>query len=778
MPETLKITASESPEPPITEWNKTYGGAGNDFFDCIIQTSDGGYALAGNTDSFGAGDDDFWLVKTDADGNMEWNKTYDSGWTEDPRAVIQTSDGGYALAGRIFYSVDRYDDPWLVKTDSDGNMEWNRTYSGPLNEHRFSSLVQTSDGGYALVGNTYMNDHPYGEFWLVKTDADGNMEWDKTYGGEWSEDPRAVIQTSDGGYLLMGDTSSFGAGSYNAWLVKTDADGNMEWDKTYGGPNYDEYAYSVIQTSDGGYALAGVGYGGLGFGDSWLVKTNSTGHMEWDKTYGGTGNDCFNCITQTSDGGYLLAGATDSFGAFGWDSWLVKLGPESIAPPTIEVLEIKYESWNPLEIPFENIDDARDYIINFEQNGKPEANFGTIPMEIVIENIGPEPAENVVIEATISGIAALASLDEDYIDGDNVYLHPFDYPYFYSVGTIDSMSTKNVTLEIPVKYASVFCGLFKYNEEDAADVLFIAVELNVDLEISGDNTNKIQESIKLNGVANPYDLVGHILYGVLNRLKNKMLDEVYEQIEEYLLTIAVGSTTTSIEVTAGQMHMINTEIEPGTTSFTISALLPPLVTLVTLSVKIGVQIIGIVSTPVAGLATLVVLPPNLRPGDAQIVIETASPDVNVTLIMANVLSENTNTVLEFPWEDKIYYVNVYSNCTTFNPIFNDTKKMISFDVASQSGTIGFCNVTIPKELLRDNITNPWKVMLNTTEIEFIATVNGTHSFVYFKVIDSGTYTIEILGAEVIPEFSSFLILLMFMTATLLIAFLLKKRKKT
>ena len=159
--------------------------------------------------------------------------------------------------------------------------------------------------------------------------ADGEKppatEWNKTYGGANSEVARSVIQTSDGGYLLAGQTQSFGAGGTDFWLVKTDSMGNMEWNKTYGGTKND-IAFSVVETSDGGYVLTGrTNSFGLGIADFWLIKVDSSGDHQWNKTYGGTGVDAARCVVQTSDGGYILAGFTESFGAGGQDGWLIKV---------------------------------------------------------------------------------------------------------------------------------------------------------------------------------------------------------------------------------------------------------------------------------------------------------------------------------------------------------------------------------------------------------------------------------------------------------------------
>jgi hypothetical protein len=307
---------------PPTEWNKTYGGANIDAAWSMIQTSDGGYALAGYTESFGAGGQDFWLVKTDSVGNMVWSQTYGGANNDEAFSVIQTSDGGYALAGYTQSFGAGGQDFWLVKTDSFGNMVWNQTYGGANNDEAWS-VIQTSDGGYALAGVITLPDWSY-DFLLIKIDSVGNIIWGKIYGGAYGDWALSMIQTSDGGYALAGYTQSFGAGGQDFWLVKTDSVGNMVWSQTYGGAS-DDWAWSVIQTSDGGYALAGMTKSfGAGLNDFWLVKTDSVGNMVWNKTYGGASDDWAFSVIQTNDGGYALAGLTQSFGAGGQDSWLIK----------------------------------------------------------------------------------------------------------------------------------------------------------------------------------------------------------------------------------------------------------------------------------------------------------------------------------------------------------------------------------------------------------------------------------------------------------------------
>jgi len=317
----IKTDSSGNPQ-----WNKTYGGTNWEVCYCAVQTSDGGYALAGYTTSFGAGSYDFWLIKTDSSGNMEWNKTYGGNIWDSCYCVIQTSDGGYALAGWTdSYGAGGWDF-WLIKTDSSGNMEWNKTYGGTNNDIAYS-VVQTSDGGYALAGGTRSYGAGSIDFWLIKTDSAGNPQWNQTYGGTYGELCRCVVQTNDGGYALAGGGDPFGAGHYDFWVVKTGSTGNMLWNRTYGGANYD-VGWSMVERNDGGYAIVGytASYG-AGNNDFWLIRTDSNGNMEWNQTFGGTADDRCYSMAQTLDGGYALAGLTGSFGAGFTDFWLIKLGP-------------------------------------------------------------------------------------------------------------------------------------------------------------------------------------------------------------------------------------------------------------------------------------------------------------------------------------------------------------------------------------------------------------------------------------------------------------------
>ena len=312
------------------EWNQTYEAFSAH---SLVEASDGGYAIVGGNG----------LVKTDAYGNLEWNQTYGGPGVDLANSLIETSDGGYAIGGS--FNPD-YEDPfgdrdfWLVKTDSYGNMEWNRTYRDSPSNY-CSDLVETNDGGYLLAGNTgrYLVE---ANIWIIKTDEQGNIEWDKRYGGREQSGANSVVKTSDGGYALAGYLSQ------DFWLIKIDGSGNIKWNQTYSKSGVEE-AYSLVVTSDGGYALAGITTGAIGkqsYIDSWMVKTDTSGNEIWSQTYGGTGDQYLYSLIETSNGAFALAGFKTSTYAGPPDLWLIKTDEYGNIPefplwtPTLLVLVV------------------------------------------------------------------------------------------------------------------------------------------------------------------------------------------------------------------------------------------------------------------------------------------------------------------------------------------------------------------------------------------------------------------------------------------------------
>lgn len=347
-------------------FQKTFGGSLDDYGYSVQQTSDGGYVIAGASYSFGVVHDDVYLIKTTATGDTLWTKTlgllnYDAGFS-----VQQTGDGGYIIAGTTNSVGAGYDDIYLVKTDINGDTLWIRTIGRTWYDYGYS-IQQTSDGGYIITGYTDSLSSGNGDVYLIKTDAVGNSVWTKTFGGGGGDDGWSVRQTTDGGYIIAGSTVSFGAGGGDVYLIKTNANGDTLWTRTYGNTG-DDYAFSIQQTSDGGYVIAGntdtcsagdcsnvyliktdaagntlwakaygTGYGrsvkqtadggyiivGEGYG-VYLIKTDANGNSSWSKTFGGAGINIGSSVQQTSDGGYIIAGTTNSFGAGMLDVYLIK----------------------------------------------------------------------------------------------------------------------------------------------------------------------------------------------------------------------------------------------------------------------------------------------------------------------------------------------------------------------------------------------------------------------------------------------------------------------
>ncbi len=307
--------------PGDTLWTRTYGGTSGDFSYTIQQTADGGYIVTGYLRSLGADGSDIWLLKTDANGDTLWTRTYGGSDNEHGFSVQQTADGGYIIAGNVYSFRTYRDDVILVKTDADGNSEWIRTYGGSENDYGYS-VLQTSDGGYIVAGRTNSFGAGSNDFYVVKTRFNGSSQWERTFGGTDSDGAWSMQHAIDGGYVIVGYTFSYGAGNGDVYMVKIDSDGNPMWTRTYGGSD-GEKAYSVQQTVDGGYILTGV-TGPLQNRDVYLVKTDADGNSLWAQTYGGSGWDFGRSVRPTSDGGYIIAGYGDSYGEGGFDAFVVK----------------------------------------------------------------------------------------------------------------------------------------------------------------------------------------------------------------------------------------------------------------------------------------------------------------------------------------------------------------------------------------------------------------------------------------------------------------------
>jgi len=313
-----------------TLWTRSYGGTWEvDIGYSVQQTVDGGYVIADETYCFGAGRVDAYLVRTDAVGETLWTRTYGGERNDFGFSVWQTEDHGFAVAGATGSSGAGMSDAWLIRTDSVGETLWTRTYGDTL-ENGARSLAPTFDGGFVLCGTTTPPGSRRSDVLLIRTDSSGDTLWTRSFGGPESEWGYSVQQTADSGFIAAGLTESYGAGDCDIWLLRTDAAGDTLWTRTYGG-NSSEYSYPIAtqQTRDRGYVIVGAtgSYGAGGF-DAWLIKTDSSGDTAWTRTFGGDSWDAGCSVQQTSDGGYAITGHTKSFGAGRYDVWLIKTDPE------------------------------------------------------------------------------------------------------------------------------------------------------------------------------------------------------------------------------------------------------------------------------------------------------------------------------------------------------------------------------------------------------------------------------------------------------------------
>ena len=367
----LVLFTTYSQDPAIM-WQNTIGGSKGDSFKAFEATADGGTILAGLSFSNISGDKtensngraDLWIVKTDNTGNIEWQNTIGGSESDYAHSIKQTSDGGYIVGGTSDSNIsgDKTEnskglmDYWILKLNSLGDILWQKTYGGAQNDI-YPKIVETTEGGYFVGGYSRSGvggdktepSNGSSDFWVLKLDNSGTIVWQKTIGGSRSDDLNAVLQTPDGGYMLggtsnsnaSGDKSENSKGEEDYWIVKLDSSGNVEWDKTIGGDDWDNL-WSIITTSDGNYLLTGWSsshsgditqpvYGIISY---WILKIDANGNILWDQTIGGSHLDRANSAVELGDGSYLISGTSDSNisgnktdNSHGeGDYWLVRLG--------------------------------------------------------------------------------------------------------------------------------------------------------------------------------------------------------------------------------------------------------------------------------------------------------------------------------------------------------------------------------------------------------------------------------------------------------------------
>lgn len=300
------------------QWEKTYGGSLDDRGYSVEQTTDGGYIIAGYTHSFDSDGTDVFLIKTDSRGNEKWYRTYLGEINDYGHSVRQTTDCGYIITGSYSSVSAGWHDVYLIKTDSIGNEEWSKTFGGGKAEHGLMIRI-TSDGGYIISGYTQSFGAGAKDIYLIKTDASGNEEWSKTFGGSDDDVGNSIQEISSGGFIIVGYTYSFNGDDSDVYLIKTDSMGNEIWSKTFGGSN-DDSGHAIRESSAGGFIIAGTKDN-----DIYFLKTDSLGNEEISKTYGGTLMDYGYSLEETSDRGYIVVGCTSSFGEGSYDVYLIKI---------------------------------------------------------------------------------------------------------------------------------------------------------------------------------------------------------------------------------------------------------------------------------------------------------------------------------------------------------------------------------------------------------------------------------------------------------------------
>ena len=309
------------------DWEKTYGGASWDEAVDIHELSGGGYIVAGTTTSFGAGDGDYWVIKLDEDGNIVWQKTYGGASWDEAAAIDEITGGGFIIAGSTTSYGSGDEDYWIVKLDAYGNTVWQKTYdnNGTIYD-KATDIHETSDGGFIVAGDTYYSNMDQDQ-WILKLDPAGVIIWEKTYGGIGSgasnEYAKSIHETFDGGYIVSGSTETFGSGYLNYWVIKLDPQGNVDWQKAFSNGDNSE-AFSVSETADHEFIAAGYSFSSSGY-DYWVLKLDLSGNILAQKQIGGGSDEMAYSAVGIANKGFVVAGYSASFGAGGSDYWILKL---------------------------------------------------------------------------------------------------------------------------------------------------------------------------------------------------------------------------------------------------------------------------------------------------------------------------------------------------------------------------------------------------------------------------------------------------------------------
>lgn len=308
-------------------WSKTYGGdtevhgSGNRGYK-VIETQDGGFMISGDVRTFGAGQSDMYLIKTDANGDLIWSRSIGGTLDDHCYSILETPDSCFILAGTTETYTTGNRNVYLVKVSSTGDTLWTKAH-GLFVEGAFE-IKETTDG-YIIAGYTFSTSSGNADILLMKVSSNGDLSWQKSYGGFKHEWGYAIVITPDGGFAVAGSTETYGAGNQDAWLIKTDSLGNLEWARSYGGPDNEE-GYSLVQMNDLGFLIAGHTRSfGAGQQDAYVIRTDYQGNIKWSKTFGGEFNEIAEDVIKGLKDSFVIAGSTNSFGMGSSDLYVLKL---------------------------------------------------------------------------------------------------------------------------------------------------------------------------------------------------------------------------------------------------------------------------------------------------------------------------------------------------------------------------------------------------------------------------------------------------------------------
>jgi len=756
-----------SSEPPIIEWNKTFGGAKDDWAGSVFQTDDEGYIIGGGTSSLGAGGYDIWLIGIDSAGSERWNKTIgdiaedgegfgtirpttdggcvftasfcdvvngtavskkfwlfktnsvgDLQWKKtDVGSVVElTNEGGYVLAGSKWVNLSF--DFQLVKMNEAGDVQWEKTFGGDMHEEA-RSVQRTNDGGYIIVGtigNLFSDPFGWQDVWLVKTDSTGNMQWNRTYDGGGREFVSCVRQTYDNGYVFVSDN----------WLVRTDPIGNQLWNRTFGG-----YAEWIEQTKDGGYIVAGESGG-----DFLLTKIGSSGDQVWTKICGGSGEDWAYSVQQTTDGGYVAVGYTGSFGAGDRDVWVVKLAGEPLLR----------EIWVPDE--YEKIQWAVD---NASYGDTIRVRSGTYFENVVVNKsvslIGEDPSTTVIDGGGIGDVVCVTT--------GNVAIKDFK---IRNSGSYYAPPNSGIRME------ANYCNITNNNVIDNS----VGIYLNQSSynKISSNNVTNRYEGITL------HDSSNNVISGnnIMANSPNEGIFLIYSSNNEISRNNIMANNASGICLTWSSSNDIYHNDFVDNTE----------------------QVESYNSTNVWG---------DGYPSGGNYWSDYVGADLKKTIYQNESGSDGIgdmpysidgNDQDDFPligpisvfdaglWNDITYYVNIVSNSTLSHFHFDpDEGAFVSFWVKgeNETETQGFCRVAIPKNLLW--VEDGWDIYYGSVRMDYSLITDYNCTYLYFTYTNPGLNsftTVTINGTHVIPEFPSFLFLPLFIVATLLTAIAFRRKR--